>query len=554
MEITVEDVKKLSTSGLMEKLSTNSNGLSSEDAFKRLKIYGYNEIEENEQNHLKKFFSYFWGPIPWMIEFALILSLLIQHWPEFTVILILLLINGLVGFWQEDKADNAIELLKEKLAYNAQLLRDGKWTKITSKNIVPGDITKINLGDIVPADIKLIEGDYVTVDESSLTGESLPVDKKIGDICYSGSIIQKGQMNGIVFATGMNTFFGRAAGLVSTVSTKSHLQKAVITIGNYLIILDFIMVFLIFIVGLIRQENFFDILGFALVLTIASIPVAQPAVLSVTLTVGAMALAKKKAIVSKLSAIEEIAGMDVLFSDKTGTLTKNEISIAKIESYNGFSDNDVIFFAGLASLRLEQDPLDKAILTKMDTTENLSKNAQNYKILKFNPFDPIRKSTESEIQYKNEYKFKVSKGAPQVILTLLNEEILKTKIERNVDNFAAKGYRSLGVAKTDKNGVWEFLGLIALYDPPKKSSKKTIADAKSMGIEVKMITGDHIAIAKEIAKELDLNTNIQLPVTFLDQPRLEAVKTIEDASGFAEVFPEHKYKIVELLQSTGKIV
>ena len=554
MEITVEDVKKISTSELVEKLSSSSNGLSSEDALKRLKIYGFNEIEESEQNHLKKFFSYFWGPIPWMIEFALILSLLIQHWPEFTVILMLLLINGLVGFWQEDRADNAIELLKEKLAYNARLLRDGKWTKITSKNVVPGDVARIHLGDIVPADIKLIEGDYVTVDESSLTGESLPVDKKVGDICYSGSIIQKGQMNGVVFATGMNTFFGRAAGLVSKVSTKSHLQKAVITIGDYLIVLDVIMVALIFIAGLIRQENFFDILGFALVLTIASIPVAQPAVLSVTLTVGAMALAKKKAIVSKLSAIEEMAGMDVLFSDKTGTLTKNEISIAQIESYNGFTDDEVIFFAGLASLRMEQDPLDKAILDTMENTETLSKKIENYKILKFNPFDPIRKSTESEIQYKDECQFKVSKGAPQVILTLLDGEILKTKVERNVDYFASKGYRSLGVARTDKDGIWQFMGLIALYDPPKKSSKKTIADAKSMGIDVKMITGDHIAIAKQIAKELDLSTNIKLPVTFLDQPRREAVKTVEDASGFAEVFPEHKYKIVELLQSAGKIV
>ena len=245
-----------------------------------------------------------------------LLSILIRHWPEFTVILLLLLINGLVGFFQEYRADNAIELLKEKLAYKAIVLRDGKWANIPSKNVVPGDVARIHLGDIVPADIKLIEGDYVTVDESSLTGESLPVEKTVGDICYSGSIIQKGQMNGVVFATGMNTFFGKAAGLVSKVSTKSHLQKAVITIGDYLIILDVIMVSLIFIAGLIRQENFFDILGFALVLTIASIPVAQPAVLSVTLTVGAMALAKKKAIVSKLSAIEEMAGMDVLFSIK----------------------------------------------------------------------------------------------------------------------------------------------------------------------------------------------------------------------------------------------
>ncbi len=314
------------------------------------------------------------------------------------------------------------------------------------------------------------------------------------------------------------------------------------------------MVSLIFIAGLIRHESFFDILGFALVLTIASIPVAQPAVLSVTLTVGAMAMAKKKAIVSKLTAIEELAGMDVLFSDKTGTLTKNEISIAEIESYNGFTENDVIFYAGLASLRLEQDPLDKAILDKIESSEVLSLNTSNYKILKFNPFDPIRKSTESEIQYNNS-RFKVSKGAPQVILSLLeDQEILKTKVERNVDHFATSGYRSLGVAKTDSNNDWQFMGLIALYDPPKKSSKKTIADAKSMGIDVKMITGDHIAIAKQIAKELDLSTNIKLPISFLDLPEDEAVKVVEEASGFAEVFPEHKYRILEILQNRGKIV
>jgi H+-transporting ATPase len=489
-----------------------------------------------------------------MIEFALIISLLIQHWPEFGIILLLLLINGLVGFFQEDRADNAIELLKEKLAFKARVLREGKWVNIPSKNIVPGDFVKVHLGDIVPADIKLIEGEYVTVDESSLTGESLPVDKTVDDIIYSGSIIQKGQMNGIVFATGMNTYFGKAAGLVTGLSPKSHLQRAVITIGDYLIILDLIMVSLIFIAGLIRHESFFDILGFALVLTIASIPVAQPAVLSVTLTVGAMAMAKKKAIVSKLTAIEELAGMDVLFSDKTGTLTKNEISIAEIGSYNGFTGNDVIFYAGLASLRLEQDPLDKAILDKIESSEVLSLNTSNYKILKFNPFDPIRKSTESEIQYNN-FRFKVSKGAPQVILSLLeDQEILKTKVERNVDHFATRGYRSLGVAKTDSNNDWQFMGLIALYDPPKKSSKKTIADAKSMGIDVKMITGDHIAIAKQIAKELDLSTNIKLPISFLDLPEDEAVKVVEEASGFAEVFPEHKYRILEILQNRGKIV
>ena len=246
--------------------------------------------------------------------------------------------------------------------------------------------------------------------------------------------------------------------------------------------------------------------------------------------------------------------MDVLFSDKTGTLTKNEISIAEIEAYNGFTENEVIFYAGLASLRLEQDPLDKAILDKIESSEVLSLNTSDYKILKFNPFDPIRKSTESEIQYKDS-RFKVSKGAPQVILSLLkDQDILKAKVERNVDHFATKGYRSLGVARTDSNNIWQFMGLIALYDPPKKSSKKTIADAKSMGIDVKMITGDHIAIAKQIAKELDLSTNIELPISFLDLPEDEAIKVVEGASGFAEVFPEHKYRILKFFKIRVKIV
>ncbi len=553
-EINVRDVNEISISELLERLHSDLNGLSSESAKKRLEQYGYNEIAEEHKSHLIKFLGYFWGPIPWMIEAALLISLVIQHWQEFSIILLLLLINGLVGFFQEDRADNAIDLLKNKLAFNARVLRDDKWNVITSREVVVGDVVKVHLGDIVPADIKLVEGDYVTADESAITGESLPVDKGIGDTCYSGSIIQKGQMIGVVFATGMNTYFGRAAGLVSKNKPKSHLEKAVVKIGDYLIILDVIMVALIFIAGLIRHESFFDILAFALVLTIASIPVAQPAVLSVTMTVGAMALAKKKAIVSKLTAIEEMAGMDVLFTDKTGTLTKNKISIADIAPYNSYTNDDVIFYAGLASLKEEQDPLDKAILDTIASSSTLSDKIKIYKTIKFDPFDPVRKSTESLIQYDGK-QFKVSKGAPQVILSHLSDNIaLEGKVLRHIDIFASKGYRSIAVAKKELNQNWVFLGLIALYDPPRKSSKETIRAAKSMGIDVKMITGDHIAIAKEIAQELDLSTNILLPISFLDINESDAEMIIENASGFAEVFPEHKYKIVEIMQKAGKIV
>ena len=326
--IDVQEAKEIKASKLMEKLSSSPSGLSEEEAQKRYKEYGYNEIIEEHVNPIVKFLKFFWGPIPWMIEIALILSLLIQHWQEFTVILILLLINGGVGFYQEYKADNAIDLLKEKLAYHVHVLRDGKWVELPSRETVPGDIIRVHLGDIIPADIKLIKGAYITVDESALTGESLPVDKSVEDIAYSGSIVQKGEMLGLVLSTGMSTYFGKAAELIAGVTPKSHLEEAVVKIGDYLIVLDLLMVSFIFIAGLFRHQSFFDILGFSLVLTIASIPVAQPAVLSVTMTVGAMALAKKKAIVSKLTAIEEMAGMDVLFSDKTGTLTKNQIVIA----------------------------------------------------------------------------------------------------------------------------------------------------------------------------------------------------------------------------------
>ena len=551
--IDAQEAKDIKASELIEKLSSSPSGLSSKEAQKRYKEYGYNEIVEEQVNPVVKFLKFFLGPIPWMIEIALIISLLIQHWEEFTVILILLLINGCVGFYQEYKADNAIDLLKEKLAYHVHVLRDGKWLELPSRETVPGDIIRVHIGDIIPADIKLIKGAYITVDESALTGESLPVDKSVEDIAYSGSIVHKGEMLGLVIATGMSTYFGKAAELIAGVTPKSHLEEAVVKIGDYLIVLDLLMVSFIFIAGLFRHQSFFDILGFSLVLTIASIPVAQPAVLSVTMTVGAMALAKKKAIVSKLTSIEEMAGMDVLFSDKTGTLTKNQIVIAEISPYDHNTKDDVLFYAGLASAK-NGDPIDKAIFDKIEESEALSKKIEKYKTLKFNPFDPVCKSTEAEIEYKDEYKFSVSKGAPQVILSRLSDGDTEKNVCGLVDLYAERGYRALGVAKTDKKNEWEFIGLITLYDAPRKTSKGTIAQAKALGIDVKMVTGDHIAIAKQTAKEIGLGTNIKLPSSFLDKQGAEAEEIVEKASGFAEVFPEHKYKLVELLQEKGKIV
>lgn len=545
-----EKIKKSSTEDLLDTLDAVEGGLTSKEAQKRLEDYGLNEIVEKKENNIVKFLKYFWGPIPWMIEIAIIISAFLGRYEDLGIIVVLLFLNGIVGFWQEYKASNAIELLKEKLAVNARVLRDNNWKVIPAKEIVPGDIVHVRLGDVVPADLKLMKGDYLLIDESALTGESLPVEKKVLDLAFSGSIIRQGEMNALVVLTGADTYFGKTARLIEEAETKSYLHKAVVKIGDYLILLAAILVTIIFITALFRQENFLHILQFALVLVVASIPVALPAVLSVTMAVGAVALAKKEAIVSKLVSIEEMAGMDILCSDKTGTITKNELAVAGLKSFSGFNNNQVLLYATLASEKESKDPIDDAILT--ESVLEIGDITNKYRVLEFKPFDPVIKRTEALIK-NDKGQFRVAKGAAQVIQALTDDEDVKL-VEDAVTGFAKKGYRSLGVGKTDNNGVWHYVGLIALYDPPREDSAETISKAQSMGVEVKMITGDHVAIAKEIAIEVNLPNNIALSSDFVDKPDRRAVSIVEESDGFAQVFPEHKYHIVELLQQKGHIV
>jgi H+-transporting ATPase len=553
--ITTEEAKKADINEMFQKLSSNTKGLSSSEAKERIQQYGYNEITEKKVNPILKFLGYFWGPIPWMIEIAAILSAVIHHWEDFWIIFVLLMLNAAVGFWQEHKADNAIELLKQKLAPKARVLRDGKWIEVDAKEVVPGDVVRVRLGVIIPADIKLIEGDYLLADESALTGESLPVEKHVSDVAYSGSIARQGEMNGLVVATGMSTYFGRTAKLVEEAQTRSHFQKAVIKIGDYLIILAIALVALIFLVALFRHESLLDTLQFALILTVAAIPAALPAVLSVTMAVGAIALAKKEAIVSKLVAIEEMAGMDILCADKTGTITQNKITVGDIKPFEGFKENDVLLFAILASREEDQDPIDDAILKKAKTDSEIAQLSGKYKIVEFKSFDPVSKRTMATVESSDGNRFKVAKGAPQAILSLVtNKDDIAAKVDEQVNTLASKGYRPLGIAKTDVQENWQYIGLIGLYDPPREDSAETIKTAQSMGAKIKMVTGDHTAIAKEIARQVNLGTNIMPASSFLDKPDREAERVVEDADGFAQVFPEHKYHIVELLQKKGHIV
>ncbi len=532
-------------------------GLTGAEAAKRLAANGPNALPEKKVNPLLKLLGYFWGPIPWMIEAAAVLSAVVGHFADLTIILVLLVFNAAIGFFEEHKAENALAALKNQLALKARALRDGAWGEIDAAGLVVGDVVRLRLGDVVPADAVCLEGDYLSVDQAALTGESLPVAKKVGDTVYSGAVAKQGEMVAVVTATGVDTFFGRTARLVSTAGAASHFQKAVMTIGNYLIYLTLAMVAVLLLVGLDRGEKLLELTQFALILTVAAIPVAMPAVLSVTMAVGALALSRLKAIVSRLEAIEEMAGMDILCSDKTGTLTQNKLTLGEPIVFGAKDGTEIIVMGALASKAEDRDAIDLAILAGLPDPKALA----GYTQTAFTPFDPVGKRTEAAITDASGASFRVTKGAPQVVMGLcaLSPEDA-ARADAAVEGLAAKGSRTLGVARKDGQGSWAFCGILPLSDPPREDSAATIAKAGEHGIAVKMVTGDNTAIAREISRELGLGEAIVPAGGFFaegaDVSRLGAdvEQRIEAADGFAQVFPEHKYGIVKALQDRGHLV
>jgi len=526
----------------------SGEGLSGATAAARLGRYGPNAIEEEERRVLLELLSHFWAPIPWMIEVALVLTAVASRWADFGIILALLLLNGVVGFWEEHQAANAIAALKERLAKRARVKRDGEWREVPAERIVPGDLIAVERGDVVPADGRIAAGS-TEADESVLTGESLPVAKRAGDDIYSGTVISRGSPAVRVLATGAATEFGRTAELTGERGPQSHFQAAIFAIGRYLIAIALALVAVIVVVSLLRGDDATTTLEFALVVTIASIPVALPAVLSVTMAVGARSLARHEAVVSHLPAVEEMSGVDVLCADKTGTITKNELAIADVAVVGEGADREgVLREAALTAERDGQDPIDAAVLAE------LGGRPDGCEVLEFEPFDADRKRAEARIRETGGATYRVAKGAVQAILELAGGSAPGAeRVGEATADFARKGQRALAVARAE-DGDWRLTGVLAIADPPREDSRPTLEQARDLGVEVKMVTGDRVEIAREIATEVGMGEEVLESGAIERLAGEELAAEVEGADGFAQVVPEDKFRIVKALQSRGHIV
>ncbi|XP_068647087.1 plasma membrane ATPase [Aristolochia californica] len=570
------DLERIPIEEVFEQLKCSREGLTADEGVQRLEIFGPNKLEEKTESKFLKFLGFMWNPLSWVMEMAAIMAIALANgggkppdWQDFVGIAVLLVINSTISFIEENNAGNAAAALMAGLAPKTKVLRDGRWSEQDAAILVPGDIISIKLGDIIPADARLLEGDPLKIDQSALTGESLPVTKNPGDEVFSGSTCKQGEIEAVVIATGVHTFFGKAAHLVDSTNQVGHFQKVLTAIGNFCICSIAIgIVVEIIVMYPIQHRKYRDGIDNLLVLLIGGIPIAMPTVLSVTMAIGSHRLSQQGAITKRMTAIEEMAGMDVLCSDKTGTLTLNKLSVDKnlIEVFaKGVDKEHVILLAARASRTENQDAIDAAIVGMLADPKEARAGVRE---MHFLPFNPVDKRTALTYIDADGNWHRASKGAPEQIITLCNcKEDVRKKVHSVIDKFAERGLRSLGVArqevpeksKDSPGAPWQFVGLLPLFDPPRHDSAETIRRALNLGVNVKMITGDQLAIAKETGRRLGMGTNMYPSSSLLGQDKdasiasLPVDELIEKADGFAGVFPEHKYEIVRKLQERKHI-
>ncbi|KAL9244720.1 hypothetical protein vseg_018463 [Gypsophila vaccaria] len=570
------DLESIPVNEVFEQLKCTREGLTQEEGQHRLEIFGYNKLEEKKESKILKFLGFMWNPLSWVMEMAAIMAIALANgggkppdWQDFVGIITLLVINSTISFIEENNAGNAAAALMAGLAPKTKVLRDGKYSEQEAEILVPGDIISIKLGDIVPADARLLEGDPLKIDQSALTGESLPVNKNPGDEVFSGSTCKQGEIEAVVIATGVHTFFGKAAHLVDSTNQVGHFQKVLTAIGNFCIVSIAVGIVIELIVMYpIQHRRYRDGIDNLLVLLIGGIPIAMPTVLSVTMAIGSHRLSQQGAITKRMTAIEEMAGMDVLCSDKTGTLTLNKLTVDRtmIETFTSDVDKDTaVLYAARASRVENQDAIDACIVGNLADPKEARAGITEVHFL---PFNPVEKRTAITFYDSKGDWYRISKGAPEQIIELCNlAPDVKNKAHAIIDKFADRGLRSLGVAmqtipektKESPGEPWIFIALLPLFDPPRHDSAETIRRALSLGVNVKMITGDQLAIGKETGRRLGMGTNMYPSSSLLGQHKDESIaaipveELIEKADGFAGVFPEHKYEIVKKLQERKHI-
>ena len=548
------DYRAVSIAETLGLLETSADGLTDSVVRQRLQRFGFNEVTEKKENPAAQFLKRYWGPMPWLLELAIVLGIVVKHYLEAGIIFALLTINSVIGQMQSRGSQRALEALKKRLAAKAQVLRDGKWMTIDAREIVPGDIISLGLGQIVPADAKLISG-HLSVDQSVLTGESLPVDIQESGIIYSGSVARSGQAKCVVVNTGRNTYFGKTAELIKIAKPKSHQEQIMLSVVRYMMLVGVAALVLVAVYGAITGTSLLTILTFAVIFLMGSVPVALPAVMTIVQSAGAMELTRKNVLVARLHSVEDAASIDVLCLDKTGTITQNKLSVGEVVPSGAYAKEDVVAMGSLASSQEQgKDAIDTAIL---DHARASGINLSFYKQISFTPFEPSTRRSEAIVS-SGDKEFKVMKGAPRTVIAMCRglDDAARAKSDQAIEALSLKGYRTLGVARSADNdlGNMQFMGLLSLADPARPDSKDMIAGARSLGVKPMMLTGDNIAIAREIAREVSIGDRIIRMEEFKKMGDEEQAKAIEEIDGFAEIYPEDKYQIVRLLQSRGHMV
>jgi H+-transporting ATPase len=527
------------------------SGLTHEEAMKRLREYGPNEVPEKKTSPLIRIAKKFWGLTPWMLEFTVALEWFLGKTLEAYVIAILLIFNAAVSFIQEEKANSAVQLLRQKLTVKTRVKRGGQWIQLPASELVPGDVVRLRAGDLSPADVQVAEG-HVDVDQSALTGESLTVERKQGESLYAGSVVRSGEVTGVVSGTGLKTYYGRTAELVQIAKPKLHIEEMISKVVRWLLIMVVVSVGLGMGLALLQGVSLEEIAPLTVILLVSAVPVALPTMFTISMALGSLELSKKGAIVTRLDAVEDAATMDVLCADKTGTITMNQLTLADVLPVGANSKDEVVLFGALASQEANQDPIDMAFISKAG---EMHLPVGEYKPVRFSPFDASTRRTEATLSHQGE-EIHVSKGAVKTITGLCREcgdEL--NAIEQGIDELVAKGYRILAVAEGTVGKEPELIGVAALYDKPRADSPRLITELKKLGISVKMLTGDALPIAKEVAAQAGLGSNISR-ITDLKNKigDKETLKIMEESDGFAEIYPEDKYLIVKGLQSGGHVV